>query len=167
MLTRKKLRLFILLYLLVTLVGIIFSYPIVKTSSVSPSDQTEFQKLVKQDSAFVILLMIAPILWLLCCANFLFLIFSLISLAWFWKCGPNLFTISFILSKICLPILGWFYALQTEKYPLFSNSKYVSQSILFQPFNLIDSALAGAILVIIYSSLGKHLFKKQIMEEPG
>jgi hypothetical protein len=163
-LTQNKFRLLIFLYLLIILAGLIFSNVIGNISFVSPSDQTKFQKLVKQDPAFAILLISAPMLWLLYCAFFLFRIFSLISLAWFWKRGPLLFAISFMLSDICSPMLGWVYASQAAKYPLFLQSRNISSFNVLQPLNWISCALTGAILIIVYSSLGKHFFQKTYSE---
>ena len=92
---------------------------------------------------------------------------SIAALSSFRRRGPLLFVISFFLFDIIFPYFVWWTESLGQECDALCQSTGMGEIIFVQPFVSIIPALTGAVIAIIYSGIGKHLFKRDEKSEGG
>jgi hypothetical protein len=128
---------------------------------------SEYQSLVEESSSTVFLFFLAQFIPLTYIIFFLFRIVSVALLIWPRKRSPLLFVISFFLSDIIFPYFIWWTESLAKESDALRQSIGMGEIIFVQPFVSIQPALTGAIIAIIYSGIGRHLFMRNRNEANG
>jgi hypothetical protein len=161
MISKRNFRLLVLFYL----VFHILSFGALRTAGFEVDfsgiiSLSEYQSLVEESSSTVFLFFLAQFIPLAYLIFFIFRIVSVAFLIWPRKCSPLLFVISFFLSDIIFPYFVWWTESLGKECDALCQSIGMGEIIFVQPFVTILPALTGAIIAIIYSRIGRHLFKR-------
>jgi hypothetical protein len=161
MTTRKKLRVFLILYLIfsLTISAYGFGYGLSHGKQIKQISQgVNKHGTVKEDPAFGIQIVLSPLMWIFSLFIILLYLVSWIALFLFWRKAPILFSVYVALSYVAFPALsGWWNSLS----PLLEKFTSISEpSLLMKPLNAILLLLCGIILAIIYSKEGKSLYMR-------
>ncbi len=159
MISQKKFRLLLLIYLVLHLLTIGALYGVAPELNLA---QSEYQKAINEGGQFRINDLLLVFIFLFAALIFALELVAIIALSLFWRCGPKLFIFTFICLDIIFPILIWWNGSSIQSYDLpIAKHDWVLISHLFRPISSIRLVLTGIIITIIYSGLGKHLFKKK------
>ncbi len=164
MTTRKKLRSFLILYLILSLIisayglGFGFSH---RMQNKQISQDIDIRGIVKEDPSFGIKIILSPFLWIFSLLITLLYLVSWIGLFLFWRIGPILFSVYVALSYLIFPAFsGWWSSLSPQHSQLLKPPGITEPSFFMKPLNAILLILCGIILAMIFSKEGRCLYKK-------
>jgi len=124
--------------------------------------QSEYQRLINEDRQFPTTIALSIFVGLFSPVIILLQLIAVIALSVFSRYGPKLFVLSFIVTDVIFPILLWWSSSLIRKYDvIIHNNNLIETNHLLTPLNSVHILLTGIILTVVYSDLGKHLFKKK------
>ena len=166
MISQRKFRLLILFYLILHLLNIALLYD--GGFQIDISDAIPLQEYLtfsEENFVYVFFLYLGQFVALIYMIVFLFRVMSIMALSWFWKRGPFLFAVSFILFDILSPCFVWWYGSVLNECEFMCEGTTIAEVIFSQPVCSLISVITGVVLVIIYSNMGRHLFSRN--DNPG
>ena len=166
MISQGKFRLLILFYLILHLLNIALLYDGGFQIDISDAiPLKEYLAFSEENFIYVFFLYLGQFAALIYMIVFLFRVMSIIALSWFWRRGPLLFAISFILFDTLSPCFMWWYGSILNECEFMCEETTITEVIFSQPIGPLSSVITGVVLVIIYSNIGRYLFSRN--DKPG
>jgi len=161
---RKKLRYFLVLHLILSIVLSAYGLEFGLNQRIHKKQffqDINIQGIVKEDASFGIKMIISPFLMIFGVLIIVVYLVSWLGLFVFWRIGPFLFSLYVALSYLVFPVLsGWWSSLSPQHSHLLKSANNQEPSFFIEPLNYLLIILCGIILAIIFSKQGNCLFKR-------